>query len=280
MGENFAARVGVNNLSTAATLIDGTSSSSQNVTLQITGLPNLGNQTVASVATAMVDLSVDTPGDLYVLQFTYIDSNLPAGMDENDLQLLYFDPVSSDWTLAIDGNSDGGTGATMFAGEYADYLATLGGGALSASDLSSFGVDTTNNHAWAVLDHASQFVVGRFFYTADFNHDGTVNGLDLAQWEGDFGQNGNSDADFDSDSDGNDFLAWQRQLGKGVPSLPSQTAVPEPAASVLLWLAGMLLMGYQRGDLTRQSNIFAFSSKFACNWIDERVQSRVFESCE
>ena len=49
--------------------------------------------------------------------------------------------------------------------------------------------------------------------TADFNGDGSVNGLDLAQWEGDVGLNGNSDADGDGDSDGADYLAWQRDLG-------------------------------------------------------------------
>jgi len=250
-GESFASQVGVNNLTTAATLLDGSSSSNQNVALQITGLPPLGSQTVASVATSAVDLSFDNPGDLYVLQFTYTNANLPVGMNESDLQLLYFDPGSGDWTLAIAGNSDGGTGGVMFAGAYADYLATLGGGVLDASDLSAQGVDTVKNHAWAVLDHASQFAVGQFFFSADFNRDGTVDNLDLVQWVGDAGQNGDSDADFDGDSDGTDFLAWQRQQGRGVTVASAQTAVPEPASWALLLLAGLFGTVGSGGELTR-----------------------------
>ncbi len=238
--ESFANLPGVNNPTTAIALIDGVSSSSQDVSLQITGAPPSGNQTVASVATSTVDLSFDSPGDLYVLQFTYTDANLPADLDESDLQLLYFDPVPGDWTLAIRGNSDGGAGGAMFAGGYADYLDTLGGGVLDTSDLSAYGVDTANNHAWAVLDHASQFTVGQFFFTADFNRDGTVGSLDLAQWKNDAGQSAGSDADFDGDSDGNDFLAWQRQLGSQVTTVAAQMAIPEPASWVLLLLAGLL----------------------------------------
>lgn len=49
---------------------------------------------------------------------------------------------------------------------------------------------------------------------ANFNSTGGVDGADLAQWEGDFGVNADSDADFDLDSDGNDFLLWQKQLGQ------------------------------------------------------------------
>lgn len=63
----------------------------------------------------------------------------------------------------------------------------------------------------------------------DFNNDGMVDGADLAQWRGDFGDNPDSDADGDGDSDGADFLAWQRNLGTGV-AVPATGAVPEPAA--------------------------------------------------
>nr|MBA3481667.1 PEP-CTERM sorting domain-containing protein [Pirellulales bacterium] len=56
----------------------------------------------------------------------------------------------------------------------------------------------------------------------------------LAQWRGDFGAAG-SDADADGDSDGNDFLIWQRNLGAGTPppSTPAVGAVPEPASWAL-----------------------------------------------
>lgn len=49
---------------------------------------------------------------------------------------------------------------------------------------------------------------------ADFDKSGGVDTADLARWEGDFGLNADSDADNDLDSDGIDFLAWQRQFGQ------------------------------------------------------------------
>jgi hypothetical protein len=65
-------------------------------------------------------------------------------------------------------------------------------------------------------------------FTADFDHDGDVDGDDLTQWQGDFGMNADSDADGDGDSDGADFLAWQQQFGSGSAVVASSGAVPEP----------------------------------------------------
>jgi hypothetical protein len=45
-----------------------------------------------------------------------------------------------------------------------------------------------------------------------------------------------SDADNDGDSDGADFLAWQRQLGS-VPAAPAMAVVPEPATFLLFMVA-------------------------------------------
>lgn len=74
----------------------------------------------------------------------------------------------------------------------------------------------------------------------DFNGDSVVNGLDLAEWRADFGATGGSDADGDLDSDGADFLVWQRQLGQPSPGLASVAVVPEPATAALA-CAGLLL---------------------------------------
>lgn len=50
---------------------------------------------------------------------------------------------------------------------------------------------------------------------ADFDGSGgPVNGADLAKWESDYAVNAGSDADHDGDSDGDDFLIWQRQSGQ------------------------------------------------------------------
>jgi len=64
----------------------------------------------------------------------------------------------------------------------------------------------------------------------DFNHDDKVDAADLLKWQGDFGQNGDSDADNDNDSDGADFLAWQRQFAGETAAVPASARVPEPSA--------------------------------------------------
>jgi hypothetical protein len=70
--------------------------------------------------------------------------------------------------------------------------------------------------------------------TADFDNSGGVRAADLALWRGAFGPSAVGDADDDNDTDGADFLAWQRQLGSGAGAASS---VPEPASTGLLGLA-------------------------------------------
>lgn len=47
----------------------------------------------------------------------------------------------------------------------------------------------------------------------DFDTSGSVDGLDLAEWETSYGVDDGADADADGDSDGSDFLQWQRDFG-------------------------------------------------------------------
>lgn len=77
----------------------------------------------------------------------------------------------------------------------------------------------------------------------DFNDDGMVDGLDLADWRAGFGtgtMREEGDADDDGDVDGDDFLIWQRNVGAG-QSVPAASAVPEPAGAVLLVIAAAAL---------------------------------------
>ena len=85
-------------------------------------------------------------------------------------------------------------------------------------------------------------------FTADFNASNTVDGSDLAQWLGDYGQNGSSDADADGDSDGNDFLAWQQQFGSGVGVQQNLQAIPEPSSMVLIAGFFACLLNSQRRE--------------------------------
>lgn len=71
-------------------------------------------------------------------------------------------------------------------------------------------------------------------HSADFNEDGYVNAADLTEWRGAYGPNAAGDADGDNDTDGADFLHWQRQLAAGSSAA---VPVPEPASLTLLLLA-------------------------------------------
>jgi hypothetical protein len=85
----------------------------------------------------------------------------------------------------------------------------------------------------------------REFFPADFNGDGSVDGLDLTTWAIAFsGDSGGGvgepqvgalpDFDGDGDADGADFLSWQRNLGVGGSAIGSASSVPEPAEALLI----------------------------------------------
>jgi hypothetical protein len=94
----------------------------------------------------------------------------------------------------------------------------------------------SNNWFWAV----DNIQVGTLTFvppaaSADFNHDGSVNGADLTIWRNSFGTGSGGDANGDGVTNGADFILWQRQIKAGV------TAVPEPSA--ILTLMGCIWLG-------------------------------------
>ena len=82
-------------------------------------------------------------------------------------------------------------------------------------------------------------VTATVFLSADFNTDRFVDGTDLTLWQANIGNSAGADADGDNDSDGLDFLTWQRQFMQ-VPG-SALAAVPEPTTIVLGMLAALLL---------------------------------------
>ena len=80
-----------------------------------------------------------------------------------------------------------------------------GWNSLQDQDTASFPAGDGSGNGWEELGLANP--------DADFNIDEIVDEQDLTEWSNDFGANGNSDADGDADTDGADFLAWQRSLG-------------------------------------------------------------------
>src|SRR5262249_22982203 len=59
---------------------------------------------------------------------------------------------------------------------------------------------------------AIRFFVANSPPSGDFNLSGYTDAADLAIWRSAFGVNGQADADRDGDSDGTDFLKWQRDF--------------------------------------------------------------------
>jgi hypothetical protein len=70
------------------------------------------------------------------------------------------------------------------------------------------------------------------FLPADFNQDGAVNVADLSLWKSAFHATTVGNADGDADSDGNDFLLWQRTLGQS-SLIAAGSGVPEPTGAAL-----------------------------------------------
>lgn len=94
------------------------------------------------------------------------------------------------------------------------------------------------------------------YAAADFDHDGFVDGDDLAVWQTNFGVVGTAtaqtgDADGDLDVDGADYLLWQRQFTGSSAAAPSHTAVPEPSALLLAVSASLMTLCRPRASRLR-----------------------------
>jgi hypothetical protein len=217
----------------------------------VTGAEGLHTVNMGSYDSAWGDLDLDGDQDLVATTSgSYNERVFLSTASTNGNHWLY---------VSLEGPSDNttGIGATLFATVNAGTPeerrlrreANTNAGTFNQSDLPvHFGLgaaDTVDELAihWRdgtiqVLQNVAvdQYITVRT--PGDFNGDGQVNGGDLISWQGAFGPGGLSDADYDGDADGADFLWWQRQAGNGVrPSAtPGNTAVPEPAAVVLLGL--------------------------------------------
>jgi hypothetical protein len=102
----------------------------------------------------IVDLKGFAPGEKFVMQMGYVDTLINEGVESSlgCIHINWLDPVSGLWRNAVYGNTTTEQGAVAnFHGSWA--------AAGSPTTLGSWGVDTVNNVAWAVLDHNSEFAV-------------------------------------------------------------------------------------------------------------------------
>lgn len=81
---------------------------------------------------------------------------------------------------------------------------------------------------------------------ADFNFDGQVDAGDLAIWHDAYGVDAMADTDGDGDSDGRDFLAWQREYRASSALVARSLAVPEPDALLLAGYVAIVVVQFRR----------------------------------
>jgi len=117
---------------------------------------------------------------------------------------------------------------------------------LAATGLQTF--DVTIDSIGEVFDHLPLVTDFRLydFADSDFNFDRVVDHADIALWESDFGLGNEADADGDDDTDGADFLAWQRQVThSGAALTAAATSIPEPNTLTLLLLLLLTSEGWK-----------------------------------
>ncbi|MCA9262798.1 MAG: PEP-CTERM sorting domain-containing protein [Planctomycetales bacterium] len=233
LGQSFSVVPSINNPTSAAVLLDGTSSASQMVTLAFGSDPEDGSAPSAIVFGTPADLHFELPGDQYVLQLAYVDGELPIGFVEKDARVMYYDSTAMEWIRAIDANSDGGAGDQLFQGSFDEFVASLAGASVP---LSAQGVDTINNQIWAVLDHNSLLSTGALLSSLNCDFDGanacSLDDLNSLLGEGAVadgvvvtpGVNEQFDLNYDGLIDTTDRDLWlaraARATGRELPFLP------------------------------------------------------------
>jgi hypothetical protein len=86
--------------------------------------------------------------------------------------------------------------------------------------------------------------------SADFDGDGDVDGNDLATWQTAYGVTSGGDASGDGQTNGADFLAWQRQFTGETELVAVSIAVPEPDATIMLFIGLLLITTFIREQHT------------------------------
>ena len=106
------------------------------------------------LASDIVEMTGFTRGEKFVMQMSYVDTLFNEAVESSlgCIHINWLDPGTGLWRNAVYGNTSTASGALKnFQGSYA--------AAGSPTTLGSWGVDTVNNIAWAVLDHNSEFAV-------------------------------------------------------------------------------------------------------------------------
>lgn len=184
-------------------------------------------------------------GSIEALQGKYVFGDLTFGSGPygtNPGRLFWIDPYDEFGDLKDPNDIE--ISEFRLSEETCDMVAgtpPVGGGCQFDLTLYGFGVDA-NGELYVLGEEANiarvyKITNAEFVIPGDFDRNQIVNGDDLTRWAGDFGLNGSSDADNDGDSDGVDFLAWQRSF-----THLTSVAVPEPTCW-MLWAGFLIVFG-------------------------------------
>jgi arylsulfatase A len=150
-----------------------------------------------------------------------------------------FDKLSVTGSVTLAGILSVSFGApiTPLLGDAFDLI-TVGGG-LSGTFSGLVAPSLGTGLAWA-LDYTSSMAQLKVVES-----DGTGNEY-LTIWKASFGINADGDLDGDGDTDGADFLAWQRQPQQPLPLSPATSSVPEPTSAFLAACVVLAGRGFRR----------------------------------
>ncbi len=154
----------------------------------------------------------------------------PTSFDADARVDLFFSVFDQNGTTELVFTDTGGLGSS-------DILVDLELPAAGEYFISVGGVDDTIQ-----LYELNVSLSAETFLEADFNEDSAVDVQDLSILRAAIGITDFGDADEDGDTDGADFLIWQRQFNQQVSgSVANSVGVPEPSSVVLI---GLSLTGF------------------------------------
>ncbi|MEM7315302.1 MAG: PEP-CTERM sorting domain-containing protein [Planctomycetota bacterium] len=200
--------------------------------------------------------TVNNPTQMQCTSYRFLVAAVKDGAAANSMQLSeiqFFGEVVGGGEVDGDFNNDGAWDCTDINGLTA---AISDGGNDPAFDMNGDGaVDLADRDAWLVEGGAMNSAVtgGNAFLVGDANLDGVVDVPDFNVWNANKFTTNNAlcEGDFNADGvvDVPDFNAWNANKftsSAGAAPGGGPAAVPEPAAIVLMMMAGLAFLGFRK----------------------------------
>ena len=193
----------------------------------------------------------------YVLELdvTYVADDLPGNLSDMNLHVSFQPSPNNTWTQAFSFADIDAPVDQTFRVEIPLTDFSPGGALVPGITGSTFHIGFAGSwtgEATVYVDRVAltdtTFVVPE---DADFDGDGDVDGQDFLAWQRGFGSAGGlaqGDANGDGTIDEADLAIWHDQYGEAIGSLAASgaAAVPEPASTAMIMIAGVVLLCHLR----------------------------------